>query len=47
MLWAAAPCVFSSQIVIKHEKNRVSESPQIRAPVETLARGVKITQLVV
>ena len=37
--------IFSAEIAIKHEKNRVSEYPQIRAPVETLARGVKITQL--
>ena len=36
--------IFSAEIAIKHEKNRVSEHPQIRAPVETLARGVKITQ---
>ena len=36
--------IFSAEIAIKHEKNRVSENPQIRAPVETLARGVKITQ---
>ena len=42
MLWAAAPCTFSAEIAIKHEKNRVSEHPQIRAPVETLARGLKI-----
>ena len=34
--------IFSAEIVIKHEKNRVSEHPQIRAPVETLARGLKI-----
>ena len=34
--------MFSVEIAIKHEKNRVSEHPQIRAPVETLARGLKI-----
>ena len=34
--------IFSAEIAIKHEKNRVSEYPQIRAPVETLARGLKI-----
>ena len=34
--------IFSAEIAIKHEKNRVSENPQIRAPVETLARGLKI-----
>ena len=34
--------IFSAEIAIKHEKNRVSEPPQIRAPVETLARGLKI-----
>ena len=34
--------IFSAEIAIKHEKNRVSEDPQIRAPVETLARGLKI-----
>ena len=34
--------IFSAEIAIKHEKTRVSEHPQIRAPVETLARGLKI-----
>ena len=34
--------IFSAEIAIKHKKNRVSEDPQIRAPVETLARGLKI-----
>ena len=38
---------FSAWIAVKHEKNRVFEHPQIRPPVGTLARGVKITQLVV
>ena len=33
---------FSAEITIKHEENRVFEPPQIRAPVETLARGLKI-----
>ena len=42
-----APCIFSAEIVIKHRKSRVPEPPPIRAPVETLARGVKITQLIV
>ena len=42
MLLAAAQCVFCAEIAITHEKNRVSEIPQIRAPVETLARGLKI-----
>ena len=40
--WGRVLCIFSAEIAIKHEKNRVSEYPQIRAPVETLARGLKI-----
>ena len=46
LCWCAAPCTISAEIVIKHEKNRVSEDPQIRAPVETLARGLKIYAIV-
>ena len=46
-VWARVSRIFSAEIAIKHEKNRVSEHPQIRAPVETLARGVKITQFFV
>ena len=40
--WGRVLRIFSAEIAIKHEKNRVSEHPQIRAPVETLARGLKI-----
>ena len=40
--WGRVLRIFSAEIAIKHEKNRVSEYPQIRAPVETLARGLKI-----
>ena len=39
--------IFSEEIATKHEKNRVSENPPIRAPVETLARCIKITQLII
>ena len=42
LCWARVSRIFSAEIAIKHEKNRVSEHPQIRAPVETLARGLKI-----
>ena len=45
--WARVLRIFSAEIAIKHEKNRVSESAQIRAPVETLAHCLKITQLMV
>ena len=31
---------FCAEIARKHEKNRVSEKPQIRPPVETLVRGL-------
>ena len=46
-VWARVLCICSAEIAIKHEKNRVSEHPQVRPPVETLARGVKITQLII
>ena len=42
LCWARVLRIFSAKVAIKHEKNRVSEHPQIRAPVETLARGLKI-----
>ena len=47
LCWGRVLRTFCAEIARKHEKNKVFEHPQIRPPVETLARGVKITQDVV